>query len=72
MDAVRGFLEREGGHIAIRFLDDQHDADFRPFETVISLPDKFAASLDAAMSFEALRARVQAANSAQRGASAQA
>lgn len=72
MDAVRGFLAREGGHIEIRFLDDQHDADFRPFETVISLPDKFAASLDAAMSFEALRARVQAANSPQRGASAQA
>lgn len=72
MDAVRGFLEREGGHIEIRFLDDQHDADFRPFETVISLPDKFAASLDAAMSFEALRTRVQAANSAQRGASTQA
>lgn len=72
MDAVRGFLEREGGHIEIRFLDEQHDADFRPFETLISLPDKFAASLDAAMSFEALRTRVQAANAAQRGASTQA
>ncbi|HEX5358270.1 MAG TPA: ATP-binding protein [Aquabacterium sp.] len=72
MDAVRGFLQREGGHIEIRFLDDQTDADFRPFETLISLPDKFAASLDAAMSFEALRARVQALNAAQRGTSAQA
>lgn len=72
MDAVRGFLEREGGHIEIRFLDAHTDADFRPFETLISLPDKFAASLDAAMSFEALRARVQALNASQRGTSAQA
>lgn len=72
MDAVRGFLEREGGHIEIRFLEVDEHADFLPFETVISLPDKFAASLDAAMSFEALRARVQGSNSAQRGASTQA
>ena len=60
MDAVRAFLEKEGGSIAIRFLDDRlpvkEGADFRPFETVISLPDRFAASIHAAMSFEALRA----------------
>ncbi len=59
MDAVRAFLEQEGGSIAIRFLDDDEDADFRAFETVIGLPDKYAASLHAAMSFEALRTRLQ-------------
>ncbi|MBL0726457.1 AAA family ATPase [Piscinibacter sp. HJYY11] len=58
MDAVRAFLEKEGGSIAIRFLDDRENADFRPFETVIALPDKFAASLHAAMSFDALRSRL--------------
>ncbi len=57
MDAVRAFLEKEGGSIAIRFLDDGENADFRPFETVISLPDKFAASMHAAMSFDTLRKR---------------
>ena len=61
MDAVRAFLEKEGGSIAIRFLDDRENDDFRPFETVIALPDKFAASLHAAMSFDALRSRLAAA-----------
>ncbi|MEY4563300.1 MAG: hypothetical protein RLZZ618_2577, partial [Pseudomonadota bacterium] len=61
MDAVKGFIEKEGGTIAINLLDDKTDADFRPFETVIALPDKFAASLGAAMSFDALCARIQAA-----------
>ncbi len=60
MDAVRGFLEKEGGSIAIRFLDEREGADFRTFETVIALPDKYAASLSAAMSFDALYARLQA------------
>ncbi|MBI2734049.1 MAG: hypothetical protein HYX44_12325 [Aquabacterium sp.] len=60
MDAVKGFIEGEGGRIDIRFIDEQTDADFRAFETLIYLPDKFAASLDAAMSFEALRARALA------------
>ncbi len=60
MDAVRAFLEKEGGSIAIRFLDDRENADFRPFETVIAMPDKFAASMHAAMSFDALRARLAA------------
>lgn len=68
MDAVKGFIESEGGRIEIRFLDDQEGADFRAFETLIYLPDKYAASLDAAMSFEALRARVLAG----KGRSAQA
>ena len=42
MDAVKGFIEREGGKIEIRLLDDNPDADFRPFETAICLPDRFA------------------------------
>ena len=42
MDAVKGFLEREGGKIEIRFLDEAVDADFRRFETLIHLPGKFA------------------------------
>ncbi|MBI5256867.1 MAG: AAA family ATPase [Burkholderiales bacterium] len=62
MDAVRGFLDKEGGAIAIRFLDDDDGAEHRRFETVITLPDRFAASPHAAMSFEALRQRLQAAN----------
>ena len=64
MDAVRGFLEKEGGSIGIRFLDEREGANFRAFETVIALPDKYAASLSAAMSFDALYARLQAAKPA--------
>ncbi len=63
MDAVKGFLEAEGGSIEIHFLDDAEGADFRPFETVIALPDKYSASLRAAMSFDALRARMQSLKS---------
>jgi HPt (histidine-containing phosphotransfer) domain-containing protein len=72
MDAVKGFLEREGGTVAIRFLDSDPLASYRAFETVISLPDKFAASLDAAMSFEALRAAVQGRGRSPQGYSASA
>jgi two-component system chemotaxis sensor kinase CheA len=42
MDAVKDFVQREGGSIELRFLNQDADADFRPFETVIGLPDKFA------------------------------
>ena len=42
MDAVKGFLEREGGDVKIRFLDDNAAQDLRPFEVVINLPAKFA------------------------------
>ena len=42
MDAVRGFLQREGGDVQIRFLDGNATVDLRPFEVVISLPSKFA------------------------------
>ena len=50
MDAVKGFVEREGGTIELRFLDDKTNTntntDFRRFETVISLPDNFGLRLD--------------------------
>ncbi|MDE2401403.1 MAG: Hpt domain-containing protein [Burkholderiales bacterium] len=42
MDAVKGFLANEGGDVSIRFTDNNAAADPRPFELVISLPDKFA------------------------------
>ena len=42
MDAVKDFVQREGGTIALRFLDQNTQAEYRPFETAISLPDKFA------------------------------
>ena len=46
MDAVKAFLKDEGGKLEIRFLDANATADFRPFEVVISLPDKFALQVD--------------------------
>lgn len=42
MDAVRSFIVRAGGSIALRFTDDQHGAAFRRFQTIVSLPDRFA------------------------------
>ncbi|MEK6425849.1 MAG: ATP-binding protein [Burkholderia gladioli] len=42
MDAVRSFIMRAGGSIALRFTDDQHGAAFRRFQTIVSLPDRFA------------------------------
>ncbi|MBA4109688.1 MAG: hypothetical protein C0487_08860 [Leptothrix sp. (in: Bacteria)] len=47
MDAVKGFLEKEGGSIDVRFLDDT-EANFRPFELIITLPGKFAVPSDLA------------------------
>jgi HPt (histidine-containing phosphotransfer) domain-containing protein len=46
MDAVKGFIENEDGGIVIQFLDDKHEADYRAFELVLSLPDKFATVAD--------------------------
>ncbi|MBR8456520.1 MCP four helix bundle domain-containing protein [Burkholderia dolosa] len=43
MDAVRNFLKRDGGDIALRFIDDRVGAPYRAFETIVSLPDRFAA-----------------------------
>lgn len=42
MDAVRDFLKQEHGHIELRFTDDRTGEAFRHFQTVISLPDRFA------------------------------
>lgn len=42
MDAVQDFVKREGGNIELRLVDDKAGADYRAFETVISLPGKFA------------------------------
>jgi HPt (histidine-containing phosphotransfer) domain-containing protein len=42
MDAVKEFVQREGGTIELRFLNQNTEAEFRPFETAISLPGKFA------------------------------
>ncbi|MBK6637060.1 MAG: MCP four helix bundle domain-containing protein [Rhodocyclaceae bacterium] len=41
MDAVQDFIKREGGTITLRFTDDNNGADFRSFETLISLPGAF-------------------------------
>ncbi|WP_321891595.1 HAMP domain-containing protein [Paraburkholderia tropica] len=38
MDAVRDFLEREGGRIELRFTDNREGADYRHFETIVYLP----------------------------------
>ncbi|WP_446901942.1 MCP four helix bundle domain-containing protein [Burkholderia sp. YIM B11467] len=43
MDAVRNFLKRDGGDIALRFTDDHVGAPYRAFETIVSLPARFAA-----------------------------
>ena len=42
MDAVKGFLEREGGHVSVNFLGARDAGGFRPFEFVIVLPASFA------------------------------
>lgn len=42
MDAVKGFLESEGGKVAIRFLGAAAPSGHRPFETVIELPGHVA------------------------------
>lgn len=42
MDAVREFIERAQGSIALRFTDQNVGASFRHFQTVVSLPERFA------------------------------
>lgn len=46
MDAVLNFLKREKGKVEIRFLDQAVGAEFRQFETVVSLPESFFAQVD--------------------------
>ncbi len=50
MDAVKSFVEREDGAIELRFLGPEAagaSGGYRPFETVITLPAKFAVQVDA-------------------------
>jgi signal transduction histidine kinase len=42
MDAVRDFINREGGRIELRFTDDHVGADFRQFQTIVYLPEDCA------------------------------
>jgi chemotaxis protein histidine kinase CheA len=42
MDAVKGFVEAAGGSLALTILDERSGQDYRPFETLILLPGKFA------------------------------
>ncbi|WP_196137152.1 GAF domain-containing protein [Aliikangiella sp. G2MR2-5] len=41
MDAVKKFLEQNGGDIRIELIDNNQGADFRAFQTVIRLPESF-------------------------------
>jgi HPt (histidine-containing phosphotransfer) domain-containing protein/HAMP domain-containing protein len=45
MDAVKGFVEDEGGSITLEFVSAAGKSDFRPFETVIRLPKKFGVTV---------------------------
>jgi chemotaxis protein histidine kinase CheA len=50
MDAVKEMLEREHGRIELRFTDERRGADFRRFQTIVSLPESWAVdSLGAAI-----------------------
>jgi signal transduction histidine kinase/PAS domain-containing protein len=42
MDAVKGFLEREGGRVSVHFLGPRTASGHRPFEFLITLPATFA------------------------------
>ena len=42
MDAVKGFVKDAGGSIELCFVGPETKNSFRPFETVIKLPEKFA------------------------------
>ena len=42
MDAVKGFLEREGGRVDVHFPGARTASGNRPFEFVIALPATFA------------------------------
>lgn len=56
MDAVRDFLEREGGAIELRFTDDRRGADYRHFQTIVRLPLQWAVqTADAAQANQAAR-----------------
>ncbi|WP_011298120.1 HAMP domain-containing protein [Cupriavidus necator] len=41
MEAVLAFLQREGGNVSLHFTDDSEGATFRPFETIVRLPQRY-------------------------------
>jgi len=47
MDAVKGFVEAEGGHIELELMPTDLQTTCCPFETVITLPAKFAVQVHA-------------------------
>jgi len=53
MDAVREFLAREGGRIALHFVDSKRGAPYRRFETIVTLPGRWAVATPAALPAEA-------------------
>jgi HPt (histidine-containing phosphotransfer) domain-containing protein len=59
LDAAQASLAEQGGSMAIQLLDTENPGGFSPFETVISLPDKYAASLSADLSLGSLWAQLQ-------------
>ena len=40
MEAVKSFLEEQGGNISIQFLDNLHTESIRPFKLVVKIPSK--------------------------------
>lgn len=42
MDAVKGFVESQGGSISLNLLPEEVEGEHRPFETIICLPGEFA------------------------------
>jgi two-component system, chemotaxis family, sensor kinase CheA len=46
MDAVRDFLKREHGGITLRFTDHEEGAPFRQFQTVVTLPARYAVDVN--------------------------
>ena len=42
MDAVKGFVESQGGSISLNLLPGKADGEHRQFETLICLPGEFA------------------------------
>lgn len=59
MDAVNDFIRRENGKIEIRFTDGPEGDSFRPFETVISLPESLAEHVESRSTGASERLRLQ-------------
>ncbi|HEX2603122.1 MAG TPA: HAMP domain-containing protein [Oxalicibacterium sp.] len=46
MDAVLDFVTREQGRIELRFTGGEEGADFRPFQTIVMLPEQIVVEVD--------------------------